>query len=473
MKKQISKKSIIKNSDGVRDLTVGSPYSVILSFAFPFFISQLFQQMYNIADSLIVGRFLGTNALAAVSTSGTLIYMLVSFFEGAAMGGSVVIARYFGAKDYDKVEKAIHTSVLLALIMSILMTAFGVAFIPVILKLMNTDPEVLPQAVSYFRVFFAGSFGLVLYNICRAVLVAVGDSKRPLYYLIFSALTNIVLDYIFVGVMGLDVWAAALATIIAQSLSAVLCLYHLTQKGHVYTLSFGKLRMDWNLLKEIIKYGMPSGIQNSVIGFANVIVLSQINSFGKYSMAAFGSHAKIEGFAFIPIMSFNLAVTTFISQNLGAGEHERAKQGARFSLLITPLIAELIGMTYRLLPNVFIGLFDKSPEVMEYGRILVGIIPAFYFLLAFSHSVAAICRGAGKAFVPMFVMLGVWCVIRVSYIIAVMHYFGEIKYVYWAYPLTWCISSIIYFIYYKTSDWVHGFDQKPEKTGGGVENESD
>ncbi|MCR4747385.1 MAG: MATE family efflux transporter [Clostridiales bacterium] len=450
------------SSDGVRDLTQGSPYSVILSFAFPFFISQVFQQLYNVVDSLIVGRFLGTTALAAVSTSGTLIFMIVSFFEGAALGGSVVIARYFGAKDEERVSLAIHTAVTLALVMSVFMTAFGVLFTPQILRWMNTDPDVLPEAVSYFRTIFAGCIGLVVYNMGRSVMVAVGDSKRPLYYLIFSALTNIVLDYLFVGVFGWGVWAAAFATILSQSLSAVFCIGHLLQKGHVYTLSLSKLGFDMPILWETIKYGMPSGIQNSVIGFANVIVLSQINSFGTFAMAAFGSHAKIEGFAFIPIMALNLAVTTFISQNLGAKEYARAKQGARFCMTLSPLLAEIIGVIYYFHSPLLIGLFDKTPEVLELGVTQAHIIPLFYFLLAFSHAVAAVCRGAGKAFVPMFVMLSVWCVIRVAYILLVMNMFGDIWYVYWAYPLTWGISSVIYLIYYLFSDWVHGFESKSD-----------
>ena len=447
------------SKEGVRDLTVGSPYSVILSFALPFFISQLFQQMYNIVDSLIVGRFLGTSALAAVSTAGTLIFMIVSFFEGAAMGGSVVIARYFGAKDMEKVTRAIHTAVSLALTMSVLMTAFGVLCTPYILQWMNTDPDVLPEAVSYFRTIFAGCIGMVVYNMCRSVMVAVGDSKRPLYYLIFSALMNIVLDLVFVGALGWGVWSAAFATILSQSFSAVLCLGHLMQKGHVYTISLSALGFDIPLLKETIKYGMPSGIQNSVIGFANVIVLSQINSFGKYAMAAFGSHAKIEGFAFIPIMALNLAVTTFISQNLGAREYARAKQGARFCMTLSPLLAEIIGVIYYFFSPTLIGLFDKTPEVIALGVTQAHIIPLFYCLLAFSHAVAAVCRGAGKAFVPMFVMLSVWCVIRVSYIMFVMHMFGEIRYVYMAYPITWGISSVIYILYYRLSDWTHGFEK--------------
>ena len=214
------------------------------------------------------------------------------------------------------------------------------------------------------------------------------------------------------------------------------------------------------MLREILRYGLPSGVQNSVIALANVVVQSQINSFGKLAMAAYGTHAKIEGFAFLPITSFNMATTTFISQNLGAKQYDRAKQGARFGILAAVILAEIIGVLCYICAPVFIGLFDSNPGVIELGTLQARTVSLFFFLLALSHSIASVCRGAGKAFVPMIVMLVVWCGIRIAYIITVMNIFGEIRYSYWAYPLTWAISSVIYIIYYLCSDWVHGFEKK-------------
>ena len=448
----------MKNSVGTKDMTEGNTYSLMLGFALPTLLSEVFQQLYNTADAFIVGKCLGTSALAAVTSSGTLIFLLVSFFIGMSMGAGVVISRYFGAKKEDEVSRAIHTVLSFGIVSGILLTVVGVAFTPTFLKWMQTDPEVMPQAVEYFRYYFLGAMALVLYNICRSIINALGDSRRPLYYLIFSSLLNIVLDVLFLGVFGWGVWSAAAATVLSQMASVVFCMAYLLQKGNIFTVDLRKIRFHRDMLSEIVRYGLPSGVQNSVIAFANVIVQSQINSFGKLAMAAYGTHAKIEGFAFLPITSFNMACTTFISQNLGAKQYDRAKSGARFSIFAAVLLAEAIGVCYFIFAPAFIGFFDQTPGVIAFGVQQARTVALFYCLLAFSHSVAAVCRGAGKAFVPMCVMLSVWCVVRILYIIIVMRLTGEIRYIYWAYPLTWGISSVIYLIYYLRSDWVHGFE---------------
>lgn len=447
------------SSSHTKDMTKGSPYSLMIGFALPIFLSQVFQQLYNTADALIVGKCLGTNALAAVTSSGTLIFLLISFFMGTSMGAGVVISRYFGAGDENQVSRGIHTVLAFGIASGLILTAVGVALTPTFLTWMQTDPEVMPEAVEYFRFYFLGGLALSMYNICRSIMNALGDSRRPLYYLIFSSLLNIVLDLLFLAVFRQGVWSAALATVISQAASVVLCMAHLLKKGNIFTVEWRKIRFEKDMLREIIRYGLPSGVQNSVIAFANVIVQSQINSFGKLAMAAYGTHAKIEGFAFLPITSFNMASTTFISQNLGARQYDRAKKGARFSILAAMLLAELIGVCCYIFAPRLIALFDQTPGVIELGVRQARTAALFYCLLAFSHSVAAVCRGAGKAFVPMCVMLSVWCVIRIVYIITVMRLSGEIGLIYWAYPLTWGISSVIYLIYYLCSDWVHGFDK--------------
>ena len=441
------------------DFTKGSPYSLIIRFALPIFISQVFQQLYNTADSLIVGHWLGTGPLAAVSSSGTLIFMLVSFFEGLFMGAGVLISRCFGEKDEEGVSRAIHTDFAIGLVSGVFLTVAGVLFTPTFLRWMNTDPAVLPLAIEYFRWYFAGSLALVLYNVCRGIMTAVGDSKRPLIYLIVSSVLNILLDLLFVGVFRFGVWSAALATVISQAVSVVLCMIHLLKKGSVVTVELKKLRFHRDMLGQILRYGIPAGIQNSVIGFANVIVQSQINIFGDAATAAYGTHSKIEGFAFLPITSFNMAITSFVGQNLGAKEYERAKKGARFGILAAVILAEIVGILYYLLSPGAVALFDKNPEVILLGVRQARTVTLFYFLLAYSHSIAAVCRGAGKAFVPMAIMLSVWCVFRICYIFTVMHFFRDISYIYWAYPLTWAISSVIYLLYYLKSDWVHGFER--------------
>ncbi|MDD6247228.1 MAG: MATE family efflux transporter [Firmicutes bacterium] len=445
------------------DMTRGKPWRLITAFAIPVLLSQVFQQLYNTADALIVGRFLGDEALAAVSSSGTLIFLIISFFTGMSMGASVTISRYFGAGDYARVSRAIHTNVLLAILCGIVLTVFGVALTPTFLRWMGTDPDVLPEAISYFRYYFFGILAVVMYNTCKGIMNALGDSRRPLYYLILSSLVNIVLDLLFIAVFHWGVWSAAAATTISQAVSMVLCLIHLTKKGTIYQVRLRDLRLDREMLGQIFRYGLPSGVQNSVIGFANVIVQSNINSFGKLAMAAYGAYSKLEGFAFLPVTSFTMALTTYVSQNLGAGEYDRAKKGSRFGIITSLLLAELIGVLMYLFAPQLTAIFTETPEVIALGVEQARTISLFYCLLAFSHAVASVCRGAGKAFVPMTIMLVFWCVVRITYITTVMHFVHDIQYIYWAYPITWSLSSVVYLIYYHFSDWVHGFEKKSQK----------
>ena len=441
-------------------MTQGKPWKLIAGFAVPVLLSQIFQQLYNTADTLIVGRYLGDEALAAVSSSGPLIFLLISFFEGMTMGAGVTISRFFGAGDHDKVSRAIHTNLVVCFCSGLFLTVFGIFMTPTILRWMGTDPDVLPEAIAYFRYYFTGVLAVVLYNACKSIMNALGDSRRPLYYLILSSLVNIGLDLLFIGVFHWGVWSAAVATTISQAASMVLCLVHLMKKGSIYQVRLKKLRIDREMFSLIVRYGLPSGVQNSVIGFANVIVQSNINSFGKLAMAAYGTYAKLEGFAFLPITSFTMAITTYVSQNLGAARHERAKQGARFGILTSMVIAELIGVTMYLFIPQLVSIFTPTPEVIALATQQARTTSLFFCLLAYSHAIASVCRGAGKAFVPMTIMLCVWCVFRIAYIVTIMHVVHEIRYIYWAYPITWSISSIIYFIYYHRSDWVHGFDNK-------------
>ena len=441
-------------------MTKGQISSQMIAFALPIFLSQLFQQLYNTADAFIVGKFLGTEALGAVTSSGTLIFLLTSFFIGTTMGAGIVISRYFGEGSVDKVSRAIHTNIAFGLTCGIFLTVVGIVLTPTLLVWMNTDEVILPYAIEYFRYYFLGGIALVMYNICRSIMNALGDSRRPLYYLIFSSVLNVVLDLVFVGWFKWGVWSAALATVISQMASVVLCFIYLCKKGNIFTVEFKKIRFHFDMLREIIKYGLPSGVQNSVIALANVIVQSQINSFGYFATTAYGVHAKVEGFGFLPITSFNMATTTFISQNLGAKEYERAKKGARFGIWAAVIAAEIVGVLTFLFAPQLIGFFDKTPEVIALGVQQSRTVTLFYCLLALSHAIAAVCRGAGKAFVPMFVMLSVWCGIRVAYIAIIMKFIGQIEFIYWAYPITWAISSVIYLIYYTCSDWIHGFEHK-------------
>lgn len=444
-------------------LTEGSIWKSMLFFAFPILLGNIFQQLYNTADAFIVGRFLEKNAYAAVSSSGSLIFLLVGFFTGIAVGAGVVIARYYGAKDYDKLHTAIHTTLAFGLAAGIILTVLGMTLTPQLLRLMKTDPQVLPNSVAYFRMYFAGSIAIVLYNMCVGILQAVGDSRHPLYYLILSSLINIGLDLLFVGVFGLGVWSAATATTIAQFISLGLCLYRLCHYDTVYRVQLRKIRFNFPMLRQIVHFGLPSGVQNSIIAFANVIVQSNINAFGADAMAGCGTYSKLEGFAFLPITCFTMALTTFVSQNLGAHQYDRVKRGVRFGILCSVTMAEVIGALIFLFSPALIALFQNDPPVITIGVKQAHIEAFFYCFLAFSHCIAAIMRGAGKPTVPMFVMLAVWCVLRVSYISIVVPLVGRIEVVFSAYPLTWFTSSVIFLIYFLKSDWLHNYDRLEQK----------
>ena len=444
-------------------LTEGSIWKSMLFFAFPILLGNIFQQLYNTADAFIVGRFLEKNAYAAVSSSGSLIFLLVGFFTGIAVGAGVVIARYYGAKDYDKLHTAIHTTLAFGLAAGIILTVLGMTLTPQLLRLMKTDPQVLPNSVAYFRMYFAGSIAIVLYNMCVGILQAVGDSRHPLHYLILSSLINVGLDLLFVGVFGLGVWSAATATTIAQFISLGLCLYRLCHYDTVYRVQLHKIRFNIPMLRQIVHFGLPSGVQNSIIAFANVIVQSNINAFGADAMAGCGTYSKLEGFAFLPITCFTMALTTFVSQNLGAHQYDRVKRGVRFGILCSVTMAEVIGALIFLFSPALIALFQNDPPVITIGVKQAHIEAFFYCFLAFSHCIAAIMRGAGKPTVPMFVMLAVWCVLRVSYISIVVPLVGRIEVVFSAYPLTWFTSSVIFLIYFLKSDWLHNYDRLEQK----------
>lgn len=452
-------------------LTEGTIWKKILSFAFPLFLGNLFQQLYNTADSLIVGNFISSDALAAVSSSGSLIFLLVGFFNGISVGAGVVIARYYGARDSEKVERAVHTTVAFGLAAGVVLMFMGIFFTPHILQWMGTPADVLPQSVTYFRIYFGGSIFFVLYNIFVGILQSTGDSRHPLVYLIISSVVNIVLDLFFITVLGFGVGAAALATIISQFISALLCLIRLLKSKEEYRIHIRSIRFDPFMLKQVIQNGLPTGLQNSIIAFANVIVQSNINEFGKLAVAGCGAYSKIEGFGFLPINCFAMALTTFISQNLGAKQYDRAKQGARFGILCSISMAEIIGIVIYLLSPILIAAFNSDPDVVAFGVTQAHTVTLFYFLLAYSHCLAAIFRGAGKSTVPMAVMLVCWCIIRVSYITIIVRFIPVIHVIFWAYPLTWSLSSLIFTIYFFKSDWIHNFEKHKDSEPAGAAKE--
>ena len=441
------------------DMTTGSIWKRMVSFAVPVFLGNLCQQLYNAVDSVIVGKFVGKQALAAVASSGNLIFMMTGFFMGLFIGAGIVIAQYFGARNYEKVRSAVHTDIAFALCCGVLLTLLGVFFTPTILTWMRTPADVLSTSILYFRLYFLGSLATILYNAGMGILQAVGDSRSPLYYLVISSVVNVALDLLFVGAMDMGVAGAAVATVISQVGSAVLCIIKLTRSDGPYRLEIKRIGFDLPLLKKITSQGIPSGVQNSIIAIANVVVQSNINTFGSDAMAGCGSYSKVEGFVFLPITAFAMALTTFIGQNLGAGQFDRAKQGARIGILCSMAMAELIGVALFFLAPYAMRLFNDDPAVVAIGVRQSHIEALFFCFLAFAHGVSAVLRGAGRAQVPMYTMLGCWCILRVSYITLALKVWPDIATIFWAYPITWSVSCVVFLIYYLKADWVHALEK--------------
>ena len=435
------------------NMTEGSIWRHMVNFAVPVLLGNLFQQFYNTFDSIVVGRFAGKDALAAVASSGNLIFMMNAFFIGLTMGAGVIISRWFGGGDDERVEAAIHTDVAFGCVCGLLLTVVGMGFTPQIHIWMRTPADVLPLSTLYFRIFFAGSLASVLYNTFTGIMRAIGDSRTPLIYLIVASVTNIVLDLLFVGAFSMGVAGAAVATVISQLLSAILCAIRLMKMEGACRLVPRRVRFDVHQLKLITNQGIPAGLQNSIIAIANVVVQSNINTFGNDVMAGQGAYAKVEGFVFLPITAFSMALTTFIGQNLGAGKYERAKKGARFGVISAMLLAEGIGVVIYLIAPHAIALFNDDPDVIAVGAKAAHTEAFFYCALAMAHAVSAIMRGIGKAKIPMYTMLGCWCLLRVAYITVMLRYFRNVVVIFSAYPLTWLCSCVIFLICYLRIDW--------------------
>ena len=441
-------------------MTSGPIVGQIVRFAIPLFVGNLFQQLYNTADALIVGNLIGSEALAAVSATGTLVFLLISLFAGMAAGAGVVVARYFGARDADMVQRAIHTTLAFDLTVGVLLTVLGTTLTPRLLLWMGTPADVMDRSVLYIRIFFSGSLGLVLYNSCRGIMQALGDSRHPLYYLVFSSLLNVALDVLFIAGFRMDVDGAALATILSQFVSAFLCLRILMRGDEETRVSLRKIRYDRGIITKIVRYGLPSGVQNSLNALANVVVQSNINAFGTMAVAGNGAYAKIEGFVFLPITAFSIALTTFIGQNLGAKEYERAGRGTRFGVWSAILMAELIGALVWWGAPLLIGAFTQEPEAVAYGVMKARTVAWFFCLLSASNVLAAVLRGAGKAVVPMISMISFWCVVRVAILHFAVPVYRSIAVVNWVFPITWAMSTVFLMLYYLKADWLHSFDKE-------------
>lgn len=435
-------------------MSEGNIWKQLLFFSIPLVLGNIFQQLYNAVDSIIVGNFVGSQALAAVTSSSPVINMLISFFMGLSIGAGVVISRYFGANDRQGVSDSIHTSMAIIILAGIAMTFIGVLLTPYILQWVGVPQDVMSDSIVYLKIYFYGIVGVMIYNMGSGVLRALGDSKTPLYFLIFSSAVNIVLDYAFVVYLHMGVSGVAWATLISQCLSALLvCL--LMMKGNAsYQLRLRQLKIHPSTLSEVIRVGLPSGVQNAIVSFSNVIVQSNINAFGSTAMAGCGAYTKIDGFAILPVTSYSMAITTFTGQNIGAGRFDRVRQGTKVCLTLSLITTLLISLLLFLFGDTALSIFTSDPAVINYGHIMLTLLVPGYFLLAISHAISGVLRGANRAATAMIIVISCWCGLRMAWILTSVPIFHSIHVVLLGWPISWLVSTIIFILYYRHGHWL-------------------
>lgn len=439
-------------------MTEGVIWKEILLFSIPLLLGNLFQQLYNAVDSVVVGNYIGAQALAAVGSSAPVINLLVSFFMGLAVGAGVIISRYFGARNTEELHIAVHTSLALTFAAGIVMTLVGVLISPYVLKWVGTPNDVMDSSVLYLRIYFLGILSVMVYNMGSGILRAVGDSRNPLYFLIVSSVTNIILDLLFVIVFDMGIAGVGWATLIAQTISAILTMILLMRTKEEYQVKLKHIRFHKHMLYEIVRLGLPSGLQNAIVSFSNVIVQSNINAFGSLAMAGCGSYTKIDGFAILPVMSYSMALTTFTGQNMGAKKYDRVKQGAKTGILMSVVTIVCISALLLILgPNV-LAIFSSDPTVINYGLYMMHVLAPGYIFLAISHAFNGIIRGAGITTVPMIVMVTCWCGLRMAWILTSVPLFHDIGVVFMGWPLTWIASALWLFLYYRKGSWMTRYD---------------
>ena len=431
------------------DMTQGSTTRHLVRFALPLLAGNLFQQLYNMVDTWVVGNFVSNEAFSAVGTVTPIINTLIGFFLGMSSGAGVVISQYYGAHRPEKVREAVHTAMLLTVIMGVVFTGVGIAMTPLMLELMKTPAEVAPDQTAYLTIYFAGIMGLLLYNMGSGILRAVGDSQRPFYFLLVSAGVNTALDLLFVLKFGMGVEGVAYATIIAQAVSAVLTIAVLMRYDGSVKLSPQKLRIHWDMLKKIVAVGIPAALQMAITAFSNVFVQGYINHFGADCMSGWTAYTKIDQLVILPVQSLSLASTTFVGQNLGVGNVERAKGGVRRALYLSFAVTAVLLVPVLTLAPDMTAFFNSKPEVVSYGALLLRLLSPFYFFFCINQIYSGALRGSGNSQVPMFIMLGSFVVFRQIYLYVMAHFISnEIVPIALSYPAGWFVCSAVTLLYY-------------------------
>ena len=432
-------------------MTRGSIWRHLLSFSIPMALGLLFQQLYNMVDTLVVGQFVGATAQAAVGSTGSIINTIVGFCAGLSTGASVIISQRYGAHDPQGLSRAVHTTIAMTFVISAVSTAIGLVIIDPMLRFMQTPADVWDEARSYLVIYFSGVTGVLFYNMGSGILRAVGDSRRPLVFLIVSALLNTGLDLLFVLTFHMGVDGVAYATIIAQFVSAALILITLSRESGAYGLHWHLLRIDRPSMVSILQVGLPSSVQSAITAFSNVFVQSYINAFGSACMAGYGIYNKLDAFVLIPVQSIGMSSTTFVGQNWGAKDARRARQGVRTAIIMSLLSTAVLGAAVLILARQLLGLFSPVDEVVDYGARFLRIVTPFYLVLCFNQILSGALRGTGDATAPTLIMLASFVVFRQIYLFVTNRLELGFISVALAYPLGWVLCSTLLIIRYLTS----------------------
>ena len=431
------------------DMTKGNITRHLVNFALPLLLGNLFQQLYNMVDTWVVGNYVSNEAFSAVGTVGPVINTLIGFFLGLSSGAGVVISQYYGAGREEKVRQAVHTALMLTLALGVVFTVAGIAMTPLMLQLMKTPAEVAPEQATYLRIYFAGVIGLLLYNMGSGILRAVGDSRRPFYFLVVSAVLNTVLDLLFVIKFHMGVEGVAYATIIAQAVSALLTLWVLMRAEGGIRLELRALRLTWSVLRQIVAVGIPAALQMAITAFSNVFVQSYINYFGPDCMSGWTAYNKVDQLMILPVQSISMANTTFVGQNLGVGDTPRAKKGVRTSLWLSVAVTAVLLIPVLLFAPDLTAFFNSKAEVVSYGALLLRLLSPFYFFFCINQIYAGALRGAGNSQMPMWIMLGSFVVFRQIYLYIMSNYISnEIIPIALSYPAGWFVCSVATLLYY-------------------------
>ena len=435
-------------------MTSGVIWKELLLFSIPLLLGNLFQLLYNTVDSIVVGNFVGHKALAAVGASTPLINMLIGFFMGVAAGAGVLVSRFFGARKLEELHIAVHTFVAFTFLFGVLMMVAGITLTPLFLQWMGTPADIMDMAVLYLRIYFLGIIPTMLYNSGAGILQAVGDSRRPLCFLTIASVLNIILDLVFVIQLNMGVAGVAWATLIAQTVSCILVAVTLLRSKESYQIIPKKIRIDKPMLMQIVRLGIPSGLQQMIVSFSNVLVMSYVNRFGSAAIAGFSSANKFDNFLGLPVNSFMLAITTFVGQNMGAKQIERVKKGINTCMFMGIGIVIAIGIPAYLFSDLCIRMFSQEADVIYYGSWMMRTLVPFYSILNIAQVLTGAVRGTGNTTVPMLINVFYYCIIRQVFLAVAMMFVNSIVVVFWSYPLTWTLSAVTLFIYYKRGSWL-------------------